>query len=136
MHGAVGGHADQAGVVVVDYFTHSGKGAFTEGSYTVDYASIPSFTSPQYGSTYNLRDVVDFRPRRTDGIGQTGLPGQPYLVTMTQNVPVGWNNVTVYIKPNGVLDTTYTNQIDEIRLYVDYIYHRHKEHMNLLMLSK
>jgi hypothetical protein len=56
------------------------------------------------------------------GIGQTGLPGQPYLVTMTQSVPSGYNNALVYIKPNGILDTSYNTDISEVRLYVDYIY--------------
>ena len=54
-------------VVVFDYFTHSGgTGYFSVGSYPVPYADIPSFTSPQYGTTYPLRDVLDFRPSRTD----------------------------------------------------------------------
>jgi hypothetical protein len=56
------------------------------------------------------------------GIGQTGLPGQPYLITMTQNIPTGYNNALVYIKPNGILDTSYNTDISEVRLYVDYIY--------------
>ena len=56
------------------------------------------------------------------GVGQTGLPGQPYSVTMVQNVPAGYSNVSVYIKPNGVLDTSYNTDISEVRLYVDYIY--------------
>ena len=56
------------------------------------------------------------------GIGQTGLPGAPYLLTMTQTVPVGYSNASVYIKPNGVLDTTYNTDIQDLRLYVDYIY--------------
>lgn len=56
------------------------------------------------------------------GVGQTGLPGHPYLLTMTQNVPTGYSNATVYIKPNGVLNTGVNNAISEIRLYVDYIY--------------
>lgn len=56
------------------------------------------------------------------GVGQTGLSGHPYLLTMTQNVPAGFSNATVYIKPNGVLNTGINNAISEIRLYVDYIY--------------
>ena len=54
-------------VAVFDYFSHSGGlGYFSVNSYPVNYADIPSFTSPQYGTTYNLRDVLDFRPHRTD----------------------------------------------------------------------
>jgi hypothetical protein len=56
------------------------------------------------------------------GIGQTGLAGAPYLLTMTQAIPIGYSNVSVYIKPNGILNTTYNTDILDIRLYVDYIY--------------
>jgi hypothetical protein len=74
-HGKVtntSGVARGQAVAVFDYFTHSGGlGFFTVNSYPVTYSQIPTFTSPQYGTTYNLRDVIDFRPRRTDGIGVT-----------------------------------------------------------------
>ena len=54
--------------VVFDYFTHSGgTGLFTVDSYPVNYDKIPNYTSQSTGTTYNLRDVLDFRPRRTDG---------------------------------------------------------------------
>lgn len=56
------------------------------------------------------------------GIGQTGLTGAPFLVNMVQNVPNIYSNVTVYIKPNGVIDTSYNTNILETRLYCDYIY--------------
>ena len=56
------------------------------------------------------------------GIGQTGEVGFPYLLQMVQNIPVGYNNASVYIKPNGVIDTLYSTAISEVRLYVDYIY--------------
>lgn len=59
-------------VAVVDYFTHSGgTGFFDVSSYAISYADIPTYTSQQHGVTYQLRDVMDFRPRRTDGIGVT-----------------------------------------------------------------
>jgi hypothetical protein len=59
------------------------------------------------------------------GAGQTGTPGQPYIIQLTQPI-IGttWSNASAYIKPNGVLDTT-TNgvpTISDLRLYVDYIY--------------
>lgn len=57
-------------VVVYDYFTHSGgTGYLTLDSYPVSYSLIPNFTSKKYGTTVNLRDCIDFRPRRSDGIG-------------------------------------------------------------------
>ena len=59
------------------------------------------------------------------GAGQTGTPGQPYIIQLTQPV-VGttWSNASAYIKPNGVLDitTSGTPTISDLRLYVDYIY--------------
>ena len=62
-------------VVVFDYFTHSGgEGFFTLNSYAdITYSDIPNFTSKLYGKRYSLRDVIDFRPRRTDGIGTTSF---------------------------------------------------------------
>lgn len=64
-------------LVSVDHFTHdqtSGKGFFSANSYPIDdvngsanasaitTAEIPMFTSPTKGSTFDLRDCVDFRP--------------------------------------------------------------------------
>ena len=50
------------------YFTHGASGDFfAVNSYTgqVDYDKIPSHTLAD-GTTVNLRDVLDFRPRKTD----------------------------------------------------------------------
>ena len=106
-------------VVVFDYFTHSGgTGYFDVNSYPVSYANIPSFTSPQYGSTYSLRDVIDFRPRRTDGASSVN----------TFQLPAPFNNVflnygyylsridKIVLYPNGQFQTVagvpaYTNPI-------------------------
>lgn len=57
-------------VVYVDYLAHSGLGYLTVDSYqsaNIAYANIPTYTSPTTGDAYNLRDVIDFRPRRQDG---------------------------------------------------------------------
>lgn len=62
-------------------------------------------------------------PTATIGVGQTGLSGNPYLITMVRSIPSIYTNSTIYIKPNGTLDTiNYTNSIEEVRLYIDYIY--------------
>ncbi len=54
--------------VIYDYFTHSGTGYLSVDSYaSIDYDSIPAYTSPITGVEVELRDCVDFRPRRTDG---------------------------------------------------------------------
>ena len=88
-------------VVVFDYFTHSGgTGYFDVNSYPVDYANIPSFTSPQYGVTYPLRDVLDFRPRRTDDA----------LTIDTFQLPAPLNNVFANYG-------YYLSRIDKVVLY-------------------
>jgi len=56
------------------------------------------------------------------GAGQNGQPGSPYLLEMVDTILSGYSNVSVYIKPNGVIDTSYNTNIIETRLYVDYIY--------------
>jgi hypothetical protein len=56
-------------VVVFRHFTHSGGSGFLDvNSYlaAIPYTSIPTFTSPTTGITYNLRDCLDFRPRKND----------------------------------------------------------------------
>jgi len=54
-------------VVVYRNFTHSGNGFLTVDSYSIDYEDIPVFTDPASGQQIELRDAVDFRPRRIDG---------------------------------------------------------------------
>ena len=78
-------------------------------SYAVAYADIPSYTSQQHGAIYQLRDVLDFRPRRTDGVGVTTFD--------TFQLPAPFNNVfanygyylsrtdKVVLYPNGQFKT-------------------------------
>jgi len=88
-------------VAVFDYFTHSGgSGYFSVNSYPVNYINIPSFTSPQYGTTYSLRDVLDFRPRRTDN----------NTTFDSYQLPAPFNNAFVNYG-------YYLNRIDKIVLY-------------------
>ena len=56
-------------LVIMDYFSHAGSGYFSVDSYTATttYELIPSFTSPTSGVKIELRDSIDFRPRRADG---------------------------------------------------------------------
>lgn len=53
--------------ITFSYFTQStANGFFSVDSYPgIPYEDIPSFTSSS-GETYNLRDCLDFRPRRAD----------------------------------------------------------------------
>ena len=106
-------------VVVFDYFTHSGgTGFFDVNSYPVNYANIPSFTSPQYGTKYSLRDVIDFRPRRTDnavGINTLQLPAPFNNVFLNYGYYLSRiDKIVLY--PNGQFQTipgipAYTNPI-------------------------
>ncbi len=56
-------------LVIFDYFTHSGTGYLSADSYTgsAGYDNIPAYTSPVTGARVELRDCIDFRPRRQDG---------------------------------------------------------------------
>ena len=72
-HGSIKLKAGQVGPtgrisVVFDYFSHSGVGYLSADSYTasVGFSDIPTYISPITGETVELRDCVDFRPRRTD----------------------------------------------------------------------
>ena len=74
-HGSISLRHGSAGptgnvVIYVDYLTHSGLGYLAVDSYAsanITYANIPSYTSATTGTVYNLRDCIDFRPRRQDG---------------------------------------------------------------------
>ena len=59
-------------IIVFDYYSHSGgDGYFSVNSYVNEsYANIPSYTST-HGTTYNLSDVLDFRPARTNATTQS-----------------------------------------------------------------
>ena len=54
--------------VVFDYFTHTGTGYLSVDSYTgtIDFDIIPKYVSPVSGVEVELRDCIDFRPRRSD----------------------------------------------------------------------
>ena len=89
-HGSVilTGSAPRYGYLVVIYrnFSHgSTDGFLVKNSYPVDYEDIPTFTSPSTGITYNLRDCIDFRPRRADG-GTTYATGAIPDPSVTVNV--------------------------------------------------
>ena len=51
-----------------DYFSHGSGDYFDVDSYTgvIDYENIPSYSSDTTGTTYELRDSLDFRPRVAD----------------------------------------------------------------------
>ena len=55
--------------IVFDHFTHTGVGYLSVDSYgaAIGFDNIPKYTSPVTGIEVELRDCVDFRPRRADG---------------------------------------------------------------------
>jgi len=69
------------------------------------------------GTEYFISPIADIT-------GEDGSLTDPYTIEMVRNIPNTsiYNNVTIYIKPNGILDTSYNTDIVEVRLYVDYIY--------------
>lgn len=52
-------------LVLYDYYTHSGEGPLTADSYPSIF-NIPSYKSTVTSRIYNLRNSLDFRPRRND----------------------------------------------------------------------
>jgi hypothetical protein len=54
-------------LVVYRNFSHTNNGFLSVDSYGINYADIPQFTDPASGQVYELRDCIDFRPRRADG---------------------------------------------------------------------
>ena len=67
------GFAAPNGPLVVRYnkYSSSGAGFFTVDSYP-NYDTIPEYTSPTSGENYKLRDVLDFRPVRSDATAAIG----------------------------------------------------------------
>ena len=131
-------------LVKLDYFTHASRenGYFDFNSYPVSDSTagsdtskiytyeVPIFTSPLDGSSYDLRDSIDFRPRVTDTANST---------TSTTNIstnPLGLNTNVLkaasssFDKPSGGLKfpppaTTFTSDFS-------YYLPRH----DLIVLSK
>lgn len=69
--------------VVYRNFAHTGNGYFSVDSYPSSsaqgyspYADIPRFKSPSTGVTVELRDTIDFRPRKSDASATTFTGGQ------------------------------------------------------------
>ena len=79
-------------IAIVDYYNHTGYGPFTVDSYVwsgsgnTAYADIPSFTSPITGAKVELRDMIDFRPKRLGYETSDGTNSQTNDITATANV--------------------------------------------------
>ena len=99
-------------LVVVDYFEHGAGDFFTVDSYAgqVDWKDIPSYTSSK--GTYNLRNVVDCRPRKdTTGSGFTGEGTQTLFFPENNSLFVNDLEVylsrrdKIYLKSDGTFQT-------------------------------
>ena len=79
-------------IAIVDYYNHTGYGPFTVDSYiwsgsgNTPYSSIPSYTSPTTGVKVELRDMIDFRPKRLGFETSDGTNSQNNDITATANV--------------------------------------------------
>ena len=67
-------------LVILDYFTHAGVGYLSVDSYTAStsYDLVPAYVSPTSGARVELRDCIDFRPRRDDGATTLSGAELPY----------------------------------------------------------
>lgn len=68
-------------VVFANYFAHENYGYFSVDSYeSIGYSSIPTYVSPNSGEVYRLRDCIDFRPSRKNGLeGVNGKYNETYI---------------------------------------------------------
>ena len=79
-------------VAIVDYYNHTGYGPFTVDSYIYAgsgntlYDNVPSYTSPTTGTKVELRDMIDFRPKRLGYETSDGTSSQTNDITATSNV--------------------------------------------------
>lgn len=88
-------------LISYSYYTHSGEGPITSESYPV-YDDIPIYRSVTTAKEYNLRDSIDFRPRRIDN--------SPYRTFDTAITPISSFNTEADIEYYlGRKDRLYVN---------------------------
>ena len=116
-------------LVVYRNFSHSGNGFLSVNSYGIDYANIPQFTDPASGQVYELRDCIDFRPRRADGSttlnnGQVPSPDstfnadyQYYLSRIDKIIATSDNQLVVKKGISAVYPTIPTDESNGMAIY-------------------
>ena len=124
-------------LVIFDWFKHEGLGYATVDSYLswqnvekgMTYDDIPFYTSPKYDRTVNLRDVLDFRPTRSNleyangsiamvfaaanassNTAYTDSDNNPYLIPVSDDI---WTGTYEY----------YLGRIDRVAIYADNTIH-------------
>lgn len=104
--------------------------ATSDGSNVLNIVKQYPNSTPNLNSTYQGYIIVfpdgnEYYINPTNigiTIGESGTTLNPYTVNMVRNIPVGYTNSLVYIKPNGIPDPTYNFNMTDLRLYIDYIY--------------
>lgn len=116
-------------LVVYRNFAHSGNGFLSVDSYGIDYADIPTFTDPSSGQVFELRDSIDFRPRRADGStalnnGQIASPDgtfnadyQYYLARIDKIIATSDKQLTVKKGIPAVYPTIPTDESNGMAIY-------------------
>ena len=108
-----GDYLDYTLFVRFKFFKHSGSGPFVVNSYEHDnhhpffhrYEDIPLYTSPTYGSTYELRNCLDYRPSRetsTPAVVAVAL-ANAVTVTGTGNRPQAYD-IDCPLRDNSLVD--------------------------------
>ena len=120
-------------LVIFDWFKHDGRGYATVDSYLsvenvskgMTYDDIPTYTSPKYSIAVNLRDVLDFRPTRSNKEFANGSTLMVFAATnASSNIAYSDTNGDSYLIP--VSDDIwsgdyayYLSRIDRISLFPD-----------------
>ncbi len=99
-------------LVKFDFFSHGAGDYFDVDSYSgvIDYEDIPSYTSDTTGNKFELRDVLDFRPRVDDASTiNSGTDDRSYDGTgaSTIDIPEFGNDITSDLE-------FYLNRIDKL----------------------
>lgn len=125
-------------MVLFDWFQHSGRAYATVDSYLgttnltgvrpIAYDSIPNYTSPKFNRTVNLRDVLDFRPVRSNYEYITNARSNCVFEATDTNANTGYLTATdtpnTYFIPASTSTWKgsyeyYLSRIDKVGLYMD-----------------
>ncbi len=99
-------------LVVCDYFTHGPGDFFTVDSYNgqVNWEDIPYYSSAS--GSYNLRDVIDFRPRKADNANDFNSVGGS-LVAFPSNNSLFVGDLEIYLPRR---DKIYLTEAGEFKI--------------------
>jgi hypothetical protein len=101
--------------VTYSYFSHSGSGDyFSVNSYTnIDYKDIPTYT--YNGTTYNLSDVVDYRPvKGSDGTFTGSGAIRPEFMVNLNTKYTFLSNVSYYLPRHSIITLSETGRFKVI----------------------